>query len=428
MLKGLQDDWRSVASTMLVVSFVVLLPAKTLFNVPILAMALAGAILWIRNGWQLLPRQSWQWLLVLFGCVWVPMLIASVDAVDPGRSLKSIGLYPRFLLAGIFVLWALRDQRTRRWVTLVTFGLCAFWAIDAMVQAISGRNILWDEFVSGRLKGIFAPKYRLGLSLAVFLPLVMDIVFRQRLVHPAWGLLLPVVLAVIAMTLHRNSWVMAVFAMVAYGFFAIAIAGWRPRWQSVLLGIVCICAIAVMGISNKNVSIRLQGVVQALTTEPERLEAQLGQRPDIWRAALRMFESNLLTGVGPRGFKSAYEAYAVGDDYWINLKPPQIPTHPHQTLLEIAAETGVLGIIGFIGWWLVLGLAWVRAKRASALLAAPWLLGFSITVFPANISKAFSSSATASLAWWLLLVGLAFLSTPDGNAAKPKSTANNLPA
>ena len=413
VLIGKDIDWRLLGVTGLVISFQFMLPSKTSFNLPVLAMALFAIALTWRHGTQFLTRKAWQWLVVLFACLWFPMIVAALDAVDGSRTLIVTSLYPRFLLAGLFVLWVLQNERARRWVTLAAFYLVALWTVDALVQYVVGWNILGYRYDSGQLRGVFGPKYRLGLSLAMFLPLILDVALRQRLVHRAWSLLVPAMLVVIALTLHRNSWVMSAVALLLYSAFLLFYVGWRPRLRGVLAGVFAGVILVGVASTQSTVVSRFSPAFNALMDSPEVLEAQLGQRPDIWRTAIRMFEGNLMNGVGPRGFRTAYEEHAVHDDYWMNLDPPQTPAHPHQIFLEIAAETGVVGIAGYIALWLVLGLAFARARRPSALRAAPWLLGFVITVFPTNISKAFYSSATASLAWWMLLVGLAFLTTSD---------------
>ena len=98
----------------LLLSFVLLLPTKNLCNLPIALMALAGLVMLVR-GHPNLPERQQLWLLfVLFGCIWLPMVISLPDATSLSHSAATTGKFLRFPFMGVFVLVALRDRRTRR--------------------------------------------------------------------------------------------------------------------------------------------------------------------------------------------------------------------------------------------------------------------------------------------------------------------------
>jgi O-antigen ligase len=391
---------------LLILSFLILLPSKTLFNVSMLALAAAGlAVLGTvrRDVWL---RGHVKQICVVFALLWVPMLVSVLTAVDPLHALESVVIYPRFLLATIFILYALRNAVVRRWVALGAFALGVFWALDALFQFVVGFDVLGYPFVSGQLRGIFYPKYRLGMSLAMLVPLLLDVIFRQRIVHRGWALVLPVVVVVIGLTLHRNAWLMLCLSLSAYLVFVVFTVRWRPRMPAIVAGGV------IMGIALGFVSTqesfkgRLLSSLNAVVEDEAQFEAQLGQRPDIWRTAVSMFRDNAITGVGPRSFNEAYETYADEDDYWLALNPPQVPSHPHQTGLEIAAESGLLGLVGAFFAFVFVFWLW-RASGPGRLAAAPWLIAAAVVASPTNISKAFYGSVTSSLIWWFLAVGLA---------------------
>jgi len=402
-------------NALIVLSFVLLLPSKILFNIPILVMALLGiAALWC--GRDDVQYRTWvNRIMVAFALVWVPLLVSALDAADASRALKAVVLYPRFAFVSVFIVFALRNEVTRRWCTVGVFFICAFWTLDAIFQYLAGTNVLGYPHENGQLRGIFYPKYRLGMSLVVFLPLLLDLIFRQRVVHIAWAFLIPLLLTVVALTLHRNAWLMSVLGLSLYGMFLLLVVGWRVRSKSaflVALGLVFAIAFASTQPTFTN---RLVPTISAMFGSSDAFEEQLGQRPDIWRTAINMFRQNMLTGVGPRSFRAAYSGYANSSDYWLALEPIQVPAHPHQIGLEVAAETGLFGIAGFVGLHCLVFYWWHRSGTGG-ICAAPWLIGAAIIASPINISKAFYGSVTASLVWWLLAMGLAVMWGTDARA------------
>ena len=72
----------------------------------------------------------------------------------------------------------------------------------------------------------------------------------------------------------------------------------------------------------------------------------------ICQVAYSIFKEHPVNGIGPRGFRFVYHEYAKLDDDNIETKSDRLnylfslnlpPTHPHLLILEVLAETGVIG-------------------------------------------------------------------------------------
>ncbi len=83
-----------------------------------------------------------------------------------------------------------------------------------------------------------------------------------------------------------------------------------------------------------------------------------------WQAARNMWRDNLWVGVGFGNYAVAYPAYAVGR--W------QDPLgHAHNYLLNIGAETGLVGITVYLIFWIsIFGVLWVIVQRSSGYFKA----------------------------------------------------------
>jgi O-antigen ligase len=67
------------------------------------------------------------------------------------------------------------------------------------------------------------------------------------------------------------------------------------------------------------------------------------QRLAFWQAGLNMFLNNPVIGVGIGNYIEAYPAYAAQG--W-----EQVLGHAHDYYLNAAAETGIIGLVGYIGF------------------------------------------------------------------------------
>lgn len=116
-----------------------------------------------------------------------------------------------------------------------------------------------------------------------------------------------------------------------------------------------------------------------------------------------MIRAHPLNGVGARGFRQAYPA--------CNPAPAQAPAwgdgpafHAHQIVLEILAETGVIGLLLWLAGAAQAWRAWRYSSLAARAQARPAMIALVATVFPLNTHLAFYSSFWGGLS--LMLAGL----------------------
>jgi O-antigen ligase len=130
-------------------------------------------------------------------------------------------------------------------------------------------------------------------------------------------------------------------------------------------------------------------------------------RLPIWRVSVKVFEDHWLNGIGPRGFRYIYPTYAEADDIWIRQNPNQGPTHPHQFTLEIAVETGIIGLVGFGIFWIWIIRRWWSARADAYNPQLPWLAALGVGMLPLNAGHALYASFWSGIVFWLLAVTVA---------------------
>ena len=140
---------------------------------------------WVPRPREVLGDDGLRLLLVLFLCVWLPMAVAAVDAVDPVQSWRKVLSFPVFFLAGAYVVRATRHQAELRRLLLGVWAVCIIWSIDASWQFVHELNLFGFPYQGGRVSGIFHPDLKLGIVLATVSPLVLEAT-RQLAERSVW--------------------------------------------------------------------------------------------------------------------------------------------------------------------------------------------------------------------------------------------------
>jgi O-antigen ligase len=351
-----------------------------------------------RGGMALLSRESWALTTVLFASYWLPELLSSPDAVNGRRALRESLLDLRYLPFLWLVAMAVSNERGRR----LTFGgiaaIALLWAVDGAVQALTGWS-LGGYASADRLSGVFgADNLKLGLVLASLAPFPLAFA-GKRFGMAGWLVVAALLGAVVLLAGARASWVTLGLVLVISGSQQFV----RKRAFALLaLGGVTVFALS-MAFSDK-LQERVERTGAALNGGSEGLDFALSGRLSIWSTAVNMALANPINGVGVRGFRDAYATYAAEDDPWLRDAEHGAGFHAHQIVLEVASETGLVGLLLWLGGAALAWRAWRFASPEARERARAPALALLVTVFPFNTHLAFYSTFWGALT--LLLAAL----------------------
>jgi O-antigen ligase len=390
-----------------VLAVIVLLPVGRASEAPLAIGAVAAIVLALRGRIDWRHDEAIRLVAILFACYWIPEVISALSAVAPERTASTIASTLRFLPFAVFTVWALRDARLWSAVTPAVAAIVALWIVDAFVQIVTGYS-LGGAAEAERISGIFgAGNLKLGPVLAVLSPFAL-IAAHERF---GWrGLAVAFVALAVPILLagSRAAWLM--YAIVCL------IVAWRETRSTrafalaLAVSVLVVAGVGAMALrDSKGFGARIERSLLALRGTESAVDSASAGRISIWRTALSMSRAHPLTGVGVRGFRYAYPAYAAPKDSFVDTASDTGASHAHQIVLEVVSETGLVGLLFWLAGVAFAVRAWLRALPAQRMRARAPALALLAMCFPLNTHFAFYSAWWGLLFWWLLALYCAAL-------------------
>ncbi len=389
-------------SLLLILAAAFLFATKTSFNIPIYIMAFIGLYRMIKDR-SLFRSQEMLFISVLFFSIWLPMLCSLTDAADLSHALKTTLPYVRFLFAAYFVVEEVRNKNLSNKLICGIAMIVTFWCMDALFQFFIGVDIFGFPMHYGSAEGLFSPKGTLGHVLAILSPVYFELVRRNHNKHPYLWLFLLLFFGIIFLGGKRTAWLMLISSCGFYSAYLFYL------YRSVSLKIIFLISsvlLLVLGLlfsQYQPLKNRAESTLGLFSGNYEQIDKATSRRLSIWDTGVNIYRAHWINGVGPRGFRHVYEDYADADNFFM-VDGRSGQTHPHLTLLEVAVETGTLGLLGYLLFWAyLLQLVWRTIKQRND-YRLPWLICIMITTLPYNAGLAFYGSYWSSIAWWMIIV------------------------
>ena len=277
----------------------------------------------------------------------------------------------RWAIAGFVFVVARSEMTERRHVHRVLLGIAAgvigvsFLAIRQVALTDGPPSFVVNGVL--RAYGTFGQPNPLAAYLELSLPIliavtIIPLALRQSPTSPP-VLLIPAMVAIgvgaigLGLTQSRGGWL---------GFAAaelVLLGGFPPRARAVVAGGAAVALAGMLGsgmgtaLTDRLASLSDVGSSRVHVT-PENWSNQ--ERRAHWGAAMNMFRAFPWTGVGAGGFDDAYREYTSDWRFRVTRG------HAHNGYLQMAAQAGVAGLIGFACWVGTIALKTGKRARGSA--------------------------------------------------------------
>jgi O-antigen ligase len=351
---------------------------------------LTGSVAWlmqlaVRQPPQrpLFPPLLWPFLVMIAAVAlsWLNTLSLGASLVETIKWVEMLGLY--------LLVVALVPARQVKWVVLVILLVGMALALLGLYQFVfkigpEGFLLYGGRFL--RAYGTFAQPNPYGGYLGLILPLALAIALWSWFASnstdmPVLTGLKPKILRLGLATLPLGLMAAALFAAQSRGAWlgflaagAVTLAIYNSKSAAILaMTILTVAVIALAGTFSLGVasghttySVITQRLIEAGSiftitdiTSIEVTDANFAtvERLAHWQAAREMWRDNLWLGVGFGNYGVVYPAYAPGR--WLDPLG-----HAHNYLLNIGAEAGLVGLTGYLIFWIsVFALLWQTVSR-----------------------------------------------------------------
>jgi O-antigen ligase len=327
--------------------------------------------------WQLVRRPTFRdlsptMLFLAAFTAWAALSILWSHHVEAFETRTKTNLQ---LLVSVLLGWQV--LRSRRDVRAAVAG----FVVGCSVAAVETWRVFGARAGEGvtRFRAESFDPNDMAVTLALGIPMAAYLAVGGRLRHQVWLSYVPLAVTAIAFSGSRGGTLTALMAVAA-------VALWLATQNR--LALLSAMAGLAAGIALASTYVPAETWERIFTAREELVGGTMGARTVIWRAGLEVLERNVLVGVGAGGFP-----HAVAPALFT-------PVVAHNTLLSVAVELGVVGLLLLCGAFAALLRGAASAGKHDRALATILVLAWGVG----------SSSLTweyRKTTWFVILVGAA---------------------
>jgi hypothetical protein len=346
------------------------------------------------------------WLLVL--CFLIPGLLSLPGAVDFDRALSTAARFVAYGLAGLLFLRLspseLQWPNTVLWMT----GLLVLWSVDGIVQELRGVSLSGYPLFTGLPEG-HKVTGSMGLDYGPNLVMLSPFLFETLRLHgrrlPVLWLTMPLLAVAVSLSASRFSALLLLVSAMLCGALWLRGRSSNHYWTPVFVVILSLGGLLLPILLVPHLAERLLLLGGSLGTSEAEANVALAFRPELWKASWVLFTENWLNGVGLRGASGAMYPILAESEFFPDAMLSRT-WHPHLGVLEIAADTGLLGVLGYL-LFLIMVARWMLATNTAGQgVATTFLCIALLAMFPLSSTLSMYSFPTGSITWPALALAL----------------------
>ena len=359
-----------------------------------------------RGAWRQQPGATALWLLVL--CFLLPGLLSLPGAVDFDRALSTAARFAAYGLAGLLFLRLSPSEsqwpNTVLWMT----GLLVLWSLDGIVQEWRGVSLSGYPLFTGlpeghKVTGSMGLDY--GPNLAVLSPFLFETLRLHGRRLPVLWLAVPLLAVAVSLSASRYSALLLLVSAMLCGALWVRGRSSSHYWTPVFVVVLSVGGLALPILLVPHLAERLLLLGGSLSVNEVEANVALAFRPELWKASWILFTENWLNGVGLRGASGAMYPILAASEFFPDAMLART-WHPHLGILEIATDTGVSGVLGYL-LFLIMVVRWMLVTNAAEQgVSTTFFCVALLAIFPLSSAVSMYSFSTGSITWPALALAL----------------------
>ena len=410
--QSLLDQWsqrcRDMITAWWIVGWVALYGVLSATQLLIWLAAVGSLVLLVltRGAWRQQPGAATLCLLVL--CFLLPGLLSLPGAVDFDRALSTAARFAAYGFAGLLFLRLSPSEAQWPSTVLWMTGLLVVWSLDGIVQEWRGVSLSGYPLFTGlpeghKVTGSMGLDY--GPNLAVLSPFLFETIRLHGRRLPVLWLAVPLLAVAVSLSASRYSALLLVVSAMLCGALWVRGRSSNHYWTPVFVVVLAVGGLVLSILLVPHLAERLLLLGGSLSASEVEANAALAFRPELWKASWVLFTENWLNGVGLRGAASAMYPILAASEFFPDAMLSRT-WHPHLGILEIATDTGVLGVLGYL-LFLIMVVRWMLVTNAAGQgVSTTFFCIALLAVFPLSSTLSMYSFPTGSITWPALALAL----------------------
>ncbi|MFA5088269.1 MAG: O-antigen ligase family protein [Candidatus Omnitrophota bacterium] len=217
-------------------------------------------------------------------------------------------------------------------------------ALDGLIQFyITHQDVIYGHALAPgamRVTAAFKHSNSLGAFLAMVVPMNLSVVvmkWNDKKIRVMSFFSLLIAAWVLVLTFSRGAWLGVAGGLVLFLFF---------RHRRLLTGAMAILALAAVAFYVFMPGTFQKSMDSLFYSRQQTVDFRLG----VWQDSLKVIERRPFLGNGPNTYMDLFQKYRRKHNDWDDYSP----TYAHNSYVQMAAEVGAIGLMGFL--WILFSL------------------------------------------------------------------------